>query len=108
MVEAIRGDSVWLNTRRILNSIKNPTNSANESRRKWYNQINATEDAWCDPKDVAAGKRDFGLDDGDAVVLFGDGSKSDDATGLIAVPDLGRSRSGVARAAAEEGPDRQP
>jgi len=85
VVEAIRGDSVWLNTRRILNSIKNPSNSASESRRKWYNQINAAEDAWCDPKDVAAGKRDFGLEDGDAVVLFGDGSKSDDATGLIAV-----------------------
>jgi hypothetical protein len=84
VVEAIRGDSVWLNTRRILNSIKNPANSANESRRKWYNQIRATEDAWADPKDIDSNAVDEQLEEGDVVVLFGDGSKSDDATGLIA------------------------
>jgi hypothetical protein len=85
VVESIRGDSTWLNTKRILNSIKNPQNSNSESRRKWYNQITAAEDAWADPKDIAAGKRDTGLEDGDTIVMFGDGSKSDDATGLIGV-----------------------
>jgi hypothetical protein len=84
VVEAIRGDSVWLNVKRILNSIKNPANPPSESRRKWYNQITAAEDAWADPKDVAAGARDDGLQDGDTVVLFGDGSKSDDGTGIVA------------------------
>jgi hypothetical protein len=83
VVEAIRGDSVWLNTKRILSSIKNPQNSASESRRKWYNQITAAEDAWADPKDIDAGAVDETLQDGDAIVLFGDGSKSDDATGLV-------------------------
>ena len=84
VVESIRGDSSWLNIKRILNSIKNPNNSASESRRKWYNQITAAEDAWADPKDIDAGARDMVLADRDMVVLFGDGSKSDDATGLIA------------------------
>lgn len=88
VVEAIRGDSHWLNTKRILNSIKNPNNSASESRRKWYNQITAAEDAWCDPKDIdIAARKGEGLllAEGEQVVLFGDGSKSDDATGLIAI-----------------------
>ena len=84
VIESIRGDSTWLNIKRILNSIKNPNNPPSESRRKWYNQITAAEDAWCDPKDVDAGRRKDGLVEGDRVVMFGDGSKSDDATGLVA------------------------
>ena len=84
VVEAIRGDSTWLNLRRILNSIKNPQNSPSESRRKWYNQITAAEDAWADPNHVKAAEVKDRLQPGDKVVLFGDGSKSDDATALVA------------------------
>jgi len=84
VIEAIRGDSVWLSIRRILNSIKNPMNSASESRRKWYNQISAAEDAWADPNDVRNASRPERIAAGEAVVLFGDGSKSGDATGLVA------------------------
>jgi hypothetical protein len=87
VVRSIAGDSTWLDTRpngRIVKSILNPSNPASESRRKWYNQITAAEDAWADPKDIAKAKRPEALVEGDAVVLFGDGSKSDDATGLIA------------------------
>lgn len=83
VVEAIRGDSVWLNLRRILDSIKNPSNSPDESRRKWYNQIRATEDAWADPRDIDAGRATDRIGEGEACVMFGDGSKSDDATGLV-------------------------
>jgi hypothetical protein len=85
VVEAIRGDSKWSRMTRILNSIKNPANPASESRRKWYNQITAAEDAWADPNDIRAGEVDEGLEDGDTIVIFGDGSKSDDATGLIGI-----------------------
>jgi hypothetical protein len=85
VIEAIRGDSVWLNVKRILSSIKDPRNPPSESRRKWYNQITAAEDAWADPKDIDLGKRPELLVEGDKVALFGDGSKSDDATGLIAI-----------------------
>lgn len=87
VVESIRGDSVWLDTRprgRIVKSILNPLNPPSESRRKWYNQRQAAEDAWIDPPLAKAGEVDEILADGDTVVLFGDGSKSDDATGLIA------------------------
>ena len=88
VVRSIAGDSIWLDTRpngRIVKSILNPANSPSESRRKWYNQITGTEDAWVEPRwvDQCARPAEL-LQPGDAVVLFGDGSKSDDATGLVA------------------------
>jgi hypothetical protein len=90
VVKSIAGDATWLDTRpkgRIVMSILNPDNSASESRRKWYNQITGTEDAWVEPAwvdDPRNRLRDIHLEDGDRVVLFGDGSKSDDSTGLLA------------------------
>lgn len=85
VIESIRGDATWLSTKRIMASITNGTNSASESRRKWYNQITATEDAWVDPLRVkSCSRQGVQIADGERVVLFGDGSKSDDATGLIA------------------------
>jgi hypothetical protein len=91
VVRSIAGDATWLDTRpngRIVKSILNPANSPSESRRKWYNQITGTEDAWVEPRwvdDPANWHRDMSLELGDAIVMFGDGSKSDDATGLLAV-----------------------
>lgn len=85
VVESIRGDATWLNTKRIVKSIMDPYNSPAESRRKWYNQITAVEDAWVEPRDVyATANPDDEIAEDDRVVLFGDGSKSNDATGLVA------------------------
>jgi hypothetical protein len=88
VVRSIAGDATWLDTRpngRIVKSILDPNNSPSESRRKWYNQITGTEDAWVEPRWVDQCKRPgMALVDGDVVVIFGDGSKSDDATGLVA------------------------
>ncbi len=86
VVESVRGDSVWLDARgRILKSILNPANAPSESRRKWYNQVTAAEDAWTTPQqwDVLA-RPDLTLEPGEEVALFLDCSKSDDATGLVA------------------------
>lgn len=87
VVRSIAGDSTWLDTRpngRIIKSILNPANPPSESRRKWYNQITAVEDARFDPNQVKAAATEDELQPGDEVVLFGDGSKSDDATGVVA------------------------
>lgn len=88
VVRSIAGDATWLDTRpngRIVKSILNPDNSPSESRRKWYNQIVGTEDSWADPRWVDANiNRETPLKPGDRIVMFGDGSKSDDATGLVA------------------------
>lgn len=91
VVESIAGDATWLDTRpkgRIVKSILNPDNSPSESRRKWYNQITGTEDAWADPRWVDANHvKDVAqrLQPGDRIVMFGDGSKSRDDTGLVGV-----------------------
>lgn len=87
VVRAIAGDSTWLDVRpngRIIKSILNPSNPPSESRRKWYNQITATEDAWLTPQEFdSCADPERELIDGEQVFIFGDGSKSDDATAVI-------------------------
>lgn len=87
VVKAVRGDAVWLDAEgRIKKSIANPVNSPSESRRKWYNQITAAEDAWTEPAewDPLQGT-EIVMEAGEEVVMFLDCSKSDDATGLMGV-----------------------
>ena len=91
VIRCIAGDATWLDTRpkgTIMESILNPENSPSESRRKWYNQIVGTEDAWAQPSWVDRKenrRKDDALQPGDRVALFGDGSKSGDDTGLLAI-----------------------
>jgi hypothetical protein len=85
VVRSVRGDSTWLDVDRIVQSIADSRNSASQSRRFWYNQIVAAEDAWADPNHVKAAAVEDDFTPGDKIVLFGDGSKSNDATGLVAV-----------------------
>lgn len=84
VVEAIRGDAVWLSTDRIVNSILDVRNPPSRSRRFWYNQIVAAEDAWADPQkwDACADSDQLVMPD-EKIVAFFDGSKSDDTTGLV-------------------------
>ncbi|MGZ9829874.1 hypothetical protein ACXYTP_23455 [Tsukamurella ocularis] len=86
VLHAIRGDAYWLDTAadgEILKSIAKTTNSPSESRRKWYNQITATADAWVTPQAFDAQAVPDSVADGESVVLFFDGSKSDDSTGIV-------------------------
>lgn len=93
VVRSIAGDASWLDVRpkgTIMESILNPDNSPSESRRKWYNQVVGTEDAWVSPLWVDNPKnwvKDSSqhLRPGDRIALFGDGSKSGDDTGLMAI-----------------------
>lgn len=83
VIRSIRGDAVWLNVERIVQSIADIRNPASRSRRFWYNQIVAAEDAWMAPYEWDACKADaLEVTEGEEVVLFFDGSKSDDATAL--------------------------
>lgn len=87
VVKAVRGDAVWLDAEgRIKQSIANPVNSPSESRRKWYNQITAAEDAWTDPAEFdPLADTTITVEDGEEIAIFLDCSKSDDATGLMGV-----------------------
>lgn len=85
VIEDIRGDSVWLSTKRIVKEIINPKNPVSESRRKWYNQCMAPEDAYVTAQEWDANERpDLMLEHGEKVTLFLDCSLNDDATGLVA------------------------
>lgn len=87
VVASIAGDSVWLDVRpngRIVKSILNGANSASESRRKWYNQIVAAEDALLNPLEWDGhADRAIHVATGEQIVMFFDGSKSDDHTALV-------------------------
>lgn len=100
VVTSIRGDAYWLDLDRILQSIFDRKNPPSRSRRWWFNQITAAEDAWVDPfaSDSARDKRVMELrkidsdmlrvgwsmvKPTDECVMFGDGSKSDDETWLV-------------------------
>jgi hypothetical protein len=84
VVAAIRGDSVWLSIARIVQSILDVRNPASRSRRFWYNQITAAEDAWTTKQAwESASAPDQLVLPGEPIVAFLDGSKSDDATGIV-------------------------
>lgn len=84
VIAAVRGDSTWLDIDRIVQAILDPRNPPSRSRRFWYNQIVATEDASFDPKAIdRAAVEGVELDPEDEIALFFDGGKSDDGTGLI-------------------------
>lgn len=84
-LRAVRGDSTWLDIERLKASILDVRNPPSRSRRFWFNQIVAAEDAFLAPYEWDACRREgAGLQQGDEIVLFFDGSKSDDATGLAA------------------------
>lgn len=87
VVEAVRGDAIWLDAEgRIKKSIANPANTPSESRRKWYNQITAAEDAWVSPQELdPLEDKTLMVEPGEEVAIFLDCSKNDDATGLVGV-----------------------
>lgn len=84
-LRAVRGDSTWLDIERLKASILDVRNPPSRSRRFWFNQITASEDAFLAPYEWNACPHEgVELQPGDEIVVFFDGSKSDDATGLVA------------------------
>ncbi|WP_202965547.1 hypothetical protein [Amycolatopsis japonica] len=82
-----RGDAVWLNLDVIIASILDTNNAITESRRKFLNQINASEDSWIAPNEwnhPAIRIPDLALQPGDMITLGFDGSKSNDWSALVA------------------------
>lgn len=102
VLEVVRGDATWLSVERIATEILDPDNSASEMRRFYFNSIVTGDDAYVSDGDLMATRhpdlvalRDAG-EKGDVlragwdivgrdepVVLFFDGSKSDDSTALV-------------------------
>lgn len=83
-LETARGDAVWLDIDNIVSSILDIRNPVSESRRKFLNQVNASEDSWISPAEWDRLASDVHLEPGDTITLGFDGSKSSDHTALSA------------------------
>ncbi|HEX9225070.1 MAG TPA: hypothetical protein VF885_00260 [Arthrobacter sp.] len=91
IVGQIRGDAVWLNVEDIVQEIQDGSKPTAGKRRMWYNQLVSSGDSLITVAQwdgilmpgCYGDKRD--LKRGDAIVLGFDGSKTDDATALVAI-----------------------
>ena len=80
---AARGDSEWLDVDTLLQEILDYP--AEKTRRFYLNQVVAADDALVSAQEWDAIAVDDAIEAGDEVVLGFDGSKSDDATALVAM-----------------------
>jgi len=83
-LEHVYGDCHWVDLRPIMNRIWDLRSSPDDSKRKYLNRPTVTADAWTTPEEWAlCVDPELVVADEDPVVLFFDGSKSDDATALV-------------------------
>ncbi len=83
-LEWCRGDSEWLDVKRLLAEIQAPQTGANVARRYYLNQVSASDEKAFDRERWEQGaKPEYRIADGSLVVLGFDGSRSRDATGLV-------------------------
>lgn len=79
------GDSTWIDLDRVVAEIYDTRNPVEESRRFYLNHVVASSDAWVRPDQVdAIVKPGVVVPEGAMIALGFDGSKSFDATALIA------------------------
>ena len=94
IIDMVKGDSYWVDTEVVAQSLLDTSIPASKLRRFFYNQVLASEDSLFTESewdsialwDSADGrKKSFELQPGDEIVAGFDGGKSDDATALIAI-----------------------
>ena len=84
ILEAVRGNADWLDIPRIVEEILDPRNPPSQSRRFYYNQIVAAEDAWVSPQEWdALADRETKVAEGELIALGFDGSLTDDHSVLM-------------------------
>jgi phage terminase large subunit-like protein len=79
-----RGDTLRHDIDTIIESLLDVRNEITESRRKFLNQVNASEDAWIAPWEWDRCQAITDLEKGETITLGFDGSKSSDHTALVA------------------------
>lgn len=92
ILEAVRGDAVWLPIEEVLDSIADRQIGPARSRRMWLNQIVSGEDSLYTPgiwKSIE--DEELVLAPGDTIVLGFDGGKTDDSTALVAIRTADRA-----------------
>lgn len=83
-LQFVYGDCPWIDLETIKEQIWSPSFPVSRSRRFFLNQPNAADDAWCTLQEWSVlADTNRVLVDGEEVVLFFDGSKSNDHTALV-------------------------
>lgn len=77
-------DCPWIDVEVILDRIWSPKSKPDDSKRKYLNWPTVAQDSWLSPEEWARNTLIMEPEEGAEVVLFGDGSKSRDATALMA------------------------
>lgn len=94
IIDMVKGDSYWVDTEVVAQSLLDTSIPVSKLRRFFYNQVLAGEDSLFTEAEWDAialwdsddGRRkSFNLDPGDSIVLGFDGGRRDDATALIAI-----------------------
>ena len=94
IIDMVKGDSYWVNTEIVAESLLDTSIPVSKLRRFFYNQVLSGEDALITESEWDAialwdsmdGRRvEFHLNPGDDIVLGFDGGRRDDATALIAI-----------------------
>lgn len=87
LMEGLRAsyaDASWVDLERIRDEALDPRVSLADSIRFYFSSLPTAEDAWIEPRKFDAKKADIVVQDGEAIALFLDCSKSTDATTLSA------------------------
>lgn len=83
-LEWVYADCPWSDIDAIMTRIWSPSAQVDDSKRKYLNWPVASSDSWCDPQDWAQMARpDIDVAPGEDIVMFFDGSLSNDHTALI-------------------------
>lgn len=83
-LQLVYDDCWWANLTAIRERVWDLQSKESDSRRKYLNQPTADEKAWVTPQQWGLlAHPEITVDDGEAVVLFFDGSKTRDATALM-------------------------
>ena len=94
IIDMVKGDSYWVDTEIVAQSLLDTSIPVSKLRRFFYNQVLASEDSLFTESewdaislwDSADGrKKSFELQPGDEIVAGFDGGKTDDATALVAI-----------------------
>jgi hypothetical protein len=79
-LRAAYADAPWVDLERIRDEAQDPRVPLADSIRFYFSSLPTSEDAWIDPRKFDAKRTEVVIEDGEAVALFVDCSKSSDAT----------------------------
>ncbi|WP_211216205.1 terminase [Longispora albida] len=81
---AARGDADWLDVDRLIAEIYDPRTPPSMARRFYLNQVTTAADGWASAQEWdTAADHEHQVEPDETIVMFFDGSKSGDASGLV-------------------------